>query len=86
MSTPTRQPRAGLRARIDAGELLEGGSREEVEIRAVGLHAVERLVVALRELGHHEVSAQQLDSQLWSRGQAPQIKAVPRHRTHSVFY
>ena len=33
-----------LLARIDAGELIAAGSPEEVEIRAVSLHAVERLV------------------------------------------
>ena len=77
---------AALAARIDGGEHLQGGSREEIEIRAVGLHAVERLVEALRAAGRGEVSAQWLDSQLWRRGQAPEIKAVPRHRARSVFY
>ena len=77
---------AGLAARIDAGESLVGGSPEEVEIRAVGLYAVERMVAHLRDTGHGEVDAQRLDSLLWRRGQAPEIKATPRHRARSVFY
>src|SRR5919112_308017 len=40
----------GLLARIDAGEPLEHGSREEMEIRAGGLHAVELIVAARPEL------------------------------------
>jgi len=77
---------AGLAARIDAGETLVGGSQEEVEIRAVGLHAVERMVGVLHGMGHGEFDAQRLDSLLWNRGQAPEIKANPRHRARSVFY
>ncbi len=34
----------GLARRVDAGEPLQAGSPEEVEVRAVALHAVERLV------------------------------------------
>lgn len=76
----------GLAARIDAGELLAGGSSEEVEIRAVGLHAVERMVGVLRGLGDAQMDAQRLDALLWSRGQSPEVKATPRHRARSVFY
>lgn len=74
-----------LIARIEAGDLIPAGSTEEVEIRAVALHAVERLVEALRQEGH-EVSAQQLDVLLWNRGQDPRYKMVKRHRTQTVFY
>ena len=76
---------ASLAARIDAGELIAAGSPEEVEIRAVALHAVERMVEALREAGR-DVTAQELDFLLWNRGQEPKYKAVPRHRTRTVFY
>ncbi|MCA9879252.1 MAG: hypothetical protein KC442_15785 [Thermomicrobiales bacterium] len=74
-----------LLARIDRGELIPAGSPEETEIRAVGLHAAERLAAALRASGT-PVTARELDYLLWNRGQAPQYKALPRHRTRSVFY
>jgi Potential Queuosine, Q, salvage protein family len=68
-----------LAAHIDAGEPLPPGEQEQ-EIRACALHACE-LIAA--ELG---VSAPTLDVWLWNRGQAPRYKAVPRHRTRTVFY
>jgi hypothetical protein len=74
-----------LLARIDAGELLEVGSTEEIEIRAVGLHAVERLVAACRDRGL-ETNAPSLDHRLWHRGQDPRIKAHPRHRARTTYY
>jgi hypothetical protein len=77
--------RQGLGDRIDAGEPLEHGSPEEVEIRACGLHAVELLVAALRERGV-AMSAQHVDMTLWHRGQRPEIKARPRHRARCPYY
>jgi hypothetical protein len=74
-----------LAARIEAGELLPAGAPEEVEIRAVALHAVELLVAEIRGQGG-ETSAQRIDQLLWSRGQGPSFKARPRHRTRTVFY
>ncbi len=76
---------AGLLARIDRGELVRAGSSEEVEIRAVALHAVELAVRALRARGV-DASAQQLDYLLWHRGQRPEIKAHLRHRTRCPYY
>jgi hypothetical protein len=70
---------AGLAARIDAGELLAAG-REEREIRACALHACELLSARLG------VPARVLDMWLWSRGQAPELKARPRHRCRTVYY
>jgi hypothetical protein len=78
--------REDLAATIDSEQRLEAGSREEVEIRAVGLHAVEEMVGALRAAGHSDATAQRLDYVLWNRGQSPEIKANPRHRARSVFY
>ena len=74
-----------LVARIERGELLPAGSPEEVEIRAVALHAVELAVRALRSRGV-AASAQRLDYLLWHRGQRPEIKAHPRHRTRCPYY
>ena len=77
--------RPRLLARIDAGEPLPAGSEEEVEIRALGLHAVERLVDLLRAEGR-PATAMAIDQVLWNRGQSPAIKRFRRHRTCSRFY
>jgi hypothetical protein len=69
-----------LAKRIDDGELLEPGSREEVEIRACAVHACELIAPRLG------VAPRTLDGWLWNRGEAPRYKAVPRHRARSVFY
>ncbi len=68
-----------LAARIDAGELLPPG-REEREIRACAVHACELIASSLG------VTPRTLDAWLWTRGQAPRYKTLPRHRTRTVFY
>jgi hypothetical protein len=70
-----------LVARIDRGELLAHGSREEVEIRACALHAVELLVAA-----HGATTAYAVDHALWNRGAEPRYKAHPRHRARCTAY
>lgn len=74
-----------LEKRIEAGDLLETGSPEEVEIRAAGLHGVERLVAAIRDAGGR-TTAREIDFVLWHRGQRPELKARPRHRTRCAYY
>jgi hypothetical protein len=74
-----------LAARIEREELIACGSPEEVEIRAVALHAVERLAGACARQGF-AIRPHALDPLLWARGQAPEIKAVPRHRTRCTYY
>lgn len=74
-----------LAARIDAESLLAAGSRPEVEIRAVAVEAVERLVVRLADQGR-KTTAHALDGRLWNAGQAAWIKARPRHRTRCSYY
>ncbi|QXC63217.1 queuosine salvage family protein [Aquihabitans sp. G128] len=74
-----------LVARIEAGELLAPGSPEEVEIRAVAVHASELLVQQLRADGH-PATAMGLDQVLWSRGGEPRYKARPRHRARTTAY
>jgi len=69
----------GLAASIDAGEVLPPG-REEREIRGCAVHACELLS---ERLG---IPARHIDTALWNRGQALEYKAVPRHRTRTVFY
>ena len=68
-----------LAARIDAGELIEPG-REEREIRACAVDACEAIAAAMG------LPPRVLDTWLWNRGQEPRYKAVPRHRTRTVFY
>ena len=68
-----------LAARIDAGELLPPGE-EEREIRGCAVHACELLS---ERLG---MPARLIDVALWNRGQAPEYKAIPRHRCRTVFY
>ena len=53
---------------------------EEREIRACAVHACELLA---QRTG---VPPRVLDVWLWNRGQAPEYKARPRHRTRTVFY
>jgi hypothetical protein len=68
-----------LAERIDSGELLPPGE-EETEIRACAVHACELIA------GRLGVPPRVLDTWLWDRGQEPRYKAVPRHRTRTVFY
>ena len=70
-----------LVARIDAGELLAHDSPEEVEIRAVALHAVE-LIAAARP----DSCAADIDQLLWLRGGEPRYKARARHRSRCTAY
>lgn len=68
-----------LAARIDAGELLPPGE-EEREIRACAVHACELIAPRL------SVPPRTLDVWLWNRGQGERYKAIPRHRTRTVYY
>jgi hypothetical protein len=70
-----------LVARIDAEQLIEHDSPEEVEIRACALHAVELLVAA-----HGSTTATAVDNVLWNRGAAPRYKTHPRHRARTTDY
>lgn len=78
-----------LVGRIERGELIEHDSPEEIEIRACAVHAVELIAAAWRTTTGGESAgptAAQLDELLWNRGQAPEYKAVPRHRSRSTAY
>jgi hypothetical protein len=74
-----------LTQKVDQGILLEAGSREEVEIRANTIWAVElirqRLVVMGRTLMAFEI-----DGVLWDMGQREMFKVRPYHHTVSIFY
>ncbi len=64
---------------IDRGDLLPPGP-EEAEIRACAVHACVHIAA---DLG---VPERTLDTWLWDRGQQPRYKALPRHRTRTVYY
>ena len=68
-----------LASLIDSGHLLPRGSEEE-EIRACAVHACVHIASEL------SVPERTLDTWLWDRGQSPKYKAIPRHRTRTVFY
>jgi hypothetical protein len=69
-----------LRNRIEAGQLLEHGSPEEVELRAVAVHAVEQLAAAV------PLSPAEIDAALWNRGRGGRFKSVPRPRSRNTAY
>lgn len=70
-----------LLERIERGELIEHGSRQEIEIRACAVHAVE--LIAAERRGATEAD---IDFVLWHRGQEPRYKASPRHRSRCTAY
>ena len=68
-----------LAARIDAGELLPRAARaRDPRLRRARLRAARGSAPACRRA--------MLDVRLWNRGQAPEYKAIPRHRTRCVYY
>jgi hypothetical protein len=69
-----------LEQRIEAGELLEHGSPEEVELRACAVHAVELLAAAT------SLSPAEIDGVLWNRGAAERYKSLPRPRSRNTAY
>ena len=71
--------------RIERVDDIAAGSQPEVEIRAVGVHAVELLQQELSRSGE-PMTAGEIDSVLWNRGAGARYKAIPRHRSRSVFY
>jgi hypothetical protein len=53
---------------------------QETEIRASAVHACEQIAARL------DVPPRTLDVWLWNRGQGERYKALPRHRTRTVYY
>lgn len=75
----------GLARKVAQGVLLEPGSRQEVEIRANAVCAVERIREALKQHGR-EIPAFQVDWILWNLGQRDRFRRNPYHRTLTVYY
>lgn len=70
----------GLEQRIEAGDLLEHGSPEEVELRACAVHAIELLAAAT------PLSPAEIDGVLWNRGAVERYKSHPRPRSRNTAY
>lgn len=69
-----------LEAKIEAGDLLEHGSPEEVELRACAVHALELLAAA------SPLSPAEIDAALWNRGRDERYKSLPRPRSRNTAY
>jgi hypothetical protein len=69
-----------LEQRIEAGELLQHGSPEEVELRACAVHAIELLATTT------PLAPAEIDSVLWNRGAAERYKSQPRPRSRNTAY
>ena len=74
-----------LAEKVDRQILLEAGGREEVEIRANTIVAVERIREALERQGSR-LHAFQIDAYLWNLGQEAAYRIKPYHRTATIFY
>lgn len=70
---------------IAGGHALMSGSKEEIEIRACSVHAVELLREIFTGRGIAATS-QNLDYLLWNRGQAEKFLQNPTHITRCVYY
>lgn len=69
-----------LERRIEADELLEHGSPEEVELRACAVHTIELLSAST------PLSPAEIDAALWNRGARERYKSVPRPRSRNTAY
>lgn len=70
-----------LAAHIDAGQVLEAGSEEEIELRACAGQVVE-LLAAFKN-----ICAMDIDHILWHRSvDDPRYREKPAHRTRTIYY
>ncbi|MCE5244720.1 MAG: queuosine salvage family protein [Syntrophobacteraceae bacterium] len=74
-----------LASAIDSRKELLPGSREEVEIRAATIAAVEALKGAFSRTGRR-MTASQIDSWLWQLGQMDSFRSRPYHRCRTIYY
>jgi hypothetical protein len=65
---------------IEAEELLTHGSREEVELRACAVHAIELLA------NSSGLAPAEIDAALWNRGRGRRYKSAPRPRSRNTAY
>ncbi len=74
-----------LAGKVDSMVELAPGSKEEVEIRAATVVAVESMREHLTGEGR-PVTAMELDYRLWHLGQKDEFRKRPYHRTRTIFY
>lgn len=74
-----------LAARVDAMTRMEPGCDDEVEIRAMTLHAVERIKEVFHRRGR-VVNSARVDNWLWQLGQQDRFRSKPYHRCRTIFY
>jgi hypothetical protein len=72
-----------LAKRVDAQEEISAGAKEEIEIRAYTIHAVEQLKRLFGEVNVH-LNSIELDWLLWHWSQ--NIEAESYHRTRTIYY
>lgn len=72
-----------LRARIDDGELLVEGSREELELRAATIHAADQLMDAINEQRDRPIYGPHLDAKLFFMRDSVE---TPVHVTETTAY
>lgn len=77
--------REALAEKVDSMQLLPFGSREEIEIRASTIVAVEMLKESLSGLGKN-LRSYQIDWLLWNLGQEDEVRERPYHRTVCIYY
>lgn len=70
---------------VDSLMEVAAGSREEVEIRAASVQAVERIRRCLLAAGR-QVDAFAIDWWLWDLSHVPDNEKLPHHRTRTIFY
>lgn len=86
-----------LMSKLKSNESLKQGSREEIEIRACSIEAVEqavrevrRLIAADSKLGLNptDVNAIVIDHYLWDyrREYAQELEHIPFHKTRTIYY
>lgn len=75
---------SALAKRVDAQELLEQGSEEELEIRAATVWACELLRRAMLRQGY-ALTSSEIDQKLWLLGQHSD-EMRPYHRTRTIYY
>jgi Potential Queuosine, Q, salvage protein family len=76
-----------LASRIDNYHLIAHGSREEVEIRALTVHAVELLRARLESKTGLKIFTCLLDNCLWWLSQSEEFGSQsPHHRTRTIYY
>ncbi|MCI0619446.1 queuosine salvage family protein [Candidatus Wolfebacteria bacterium] len=74
-----------LAERIDSLVEIHAGSREEVEIRAATIWAVERMKQQLIP-NNPDLTSARLDNYLWHAGQTKSPDDRPYHRTKTIYY